>query len=534
MLACNNQEVQRYQKEVHKCRKSVEYFLCTYCHIYDATSSKWMPFTLWPAQQQALRTIVAHRLTVILKARQLGLTWLVLGYALWLMLFFPQATILFFSRRDEEAVDLLKKRLRGLYERLPAWLKVKAFITDNDHEWHWSNGSRVLAFPTTGGDSYSATLVIVDEADLVADLASLMASVKPTIDGGGRMVLVSRVDKGRPRSPFKRIYLAARKKQIGWEAVFLPWSAHPDRDSTWYEVQKADILHRTAALDELHEQYPATDAEALLPRTLDKRIAPDWLYQCYQEQSPLLPVPAGCPALPELEIYALPQPGRHYVIGADPAEGNPTSDDSALTILDRDSGAEVASLAGKFQPSTLAAHVDALGTWYNGAQVLVERNNHGHAVLLGLREHSRLIRLLGHDNREGWLSNSKGKALLYDTTADAFREQATQLHSFATFTQLASIEGATLRAPEGEADDRADSYALACAACRFRPPEPYRGPLVYWPPVPFGSDPATDQWGDLWGNQYGPGPKPGEPIWLHVFRDLNIDPDGDWEEPQLL
>ena len=40
----------------------------------------------------------------------------------------------------------------------------------------------------------------------------------------------------------------------------------------------------------------------------------------------------------------------------------------------------------------------------------------------------------------------------------------TVLHSFATFTQLASIEGSTLEAPEGEHDDRADSYALACAA----------------------------------------------------------------------
>jgi hypothetical protein len=38
------------------------------------------------------------------------------------------------------------------------------------------------------------------------------------------------------------------------------------------------------------------------------------------------------------------------------------------------------------------------------------------------------------------------------------------LHSFASFAQLASVDGSTLRAPEGEYDDRAISYALACAA----------------------------------------------------------------------
>jgi hypothetical protein len=266
----------------------------------------------------------------------------------------------------------------------------------------------------------------------------------------------------------------------------------------------------------------------LLPRTLDKRIVPEWLYQCYREKPPLDPLPAGSPALAGLEVYALPQPGRRYVIGADPAEGNPTSDDSALTVVDRDSGEEVAALSGKFQPSTLAAHLDSLGTWYNRADVLVERNNHGHAVLLGLRDHSLLYRLPGYDGREGWLSNGKGKALLYDTAADAFREGTTILHSFATFIQLASIEGATLRAPEGEPDDRADSYALACAACRFRPAEPYRGPLVYWPYVPFGPETAVDIFANIPQGPYSPGPRPGQSVLQHVVEDLNLDLEGDW------
>jgi hypothetical protein len=175
-------------------------------------------------------------------------------------------------------------------------------------------------------------------------------------------------------------------------------------------------------------------------------------------------MPAGAPPIPGLEVNALPQAGRKYVVGADPAEGNPTSDDSALTVLDRESGEEVAALAGKFQPAVLGAHIDAIGQWYNRADVMVERNNHGHAVLLWLKDHSKLSRLRGLDGSEGWLSHSRGKTQLYDACAKAFHEGTTVLHSFATFTQLASIEGATQRAPEGEYDDRADSYALACAA----------------------------------------------------------------------
>src|SRR5262249_56048600 len=128
-----------------------------------------------------------------------------------------------------------------------------------------------------------------------------------------------------------------------------------------------------------------------------KRLDSAWLQQCYEERLPLQELPLGAPAIPNLEVYVLPQPDHRYVIGADPAEGNPTSDDSALTVLDRDSGEEVASLAGKLQPSVLAAHIDTIGQWYNNAAVLVERNNHGHAGLLWLGEPSQPWRLPCHD-----------------------------------------------------------------------------------------------------------------------------------------
>lgn len=462
---CKPAEAVRRLREIRKCRRSPAYFLDTYCRIYDATVGGWVPFRLWPDQFRTLRAVQDNRLVIILKARQLGLTWLVLGFALWQVLFHGEATVLLFSRRDDEAVDLLKNRLRGMYDRLPDWLKVRAFVLDNDHEWELSNGSRVMAFPTTAGDSYTASLAIVDEADLVPDLDRLMRAVKPTIDGGGRMILLSRADKSKPQSAFKKIYTGAREGINGWISVFLPWFVRPERDQAWYEAQKRDILHRTGSLDDLHEQYPATDTEALAFRTLDKRIAPDWLEQCYLPAAPAVIPPHHAPrppSIPNLAIYKIPAIGKRYVVGADPAEGNPTSDDSALVVLEVDSGEEVATLAGKFQPSTLGAHINAVGSWYNQASVMVERNNHGHAVLLWLREHSRLTLLTGHDGNTGWLSNGKGKALLYDACADAFRTKETRLHTFATYMQLATIDGSTLRAPEGENEDRADAYALAC------------------------------------------------------------------------
>jgi hypothetical protein len=444
------------------CAESPAYFIHKYCYVYDALEKDWIPFSLWPEQSRALKSIFNNLLVIILKARQLGMTWLVLGFALWSMIFHPAATVLLFSRRDDEAIHLLDFRLKGMYQRLPAWMKVREILTDNGHEWRMSNGSVAFAFPTTAGDSYTATLAIVDEADLVPDLNRLMRAVKPTIDAGGRMILLSRANKDTPQSEFKNIYRAAKQKLSAWVSVFLPWFARPDRTQAWYEVQKADIFSRTGSLDDLHEQYPATDIEALAPKTLDKRLPGEWLRNCYHDTGQLQKHDG--PSIPGLEVYCRPEPTLRYVIGIDPAEGNPTSDDSALTVLNAMTGEECAALAGKFEPSTLASHADEIGKWYMRAGLMVERNNHGHAVLLWLRDNSKLDRLIGHDGKAGWLTTSKGKALLYSTAAEAMKEGSVTVHSFGTYTQLSGIEGSSLSAPEGEQDDRAISFVLAVTA----------------------------------------------------------------------
>lgn len=446
--------------EMARCRVDPAWFVSTYGQVYDATARQWVPFRLWPAQVGALSAIAEHRLLVALKARQLGMTWLVLSYALWLMLFRPAATVLLFSKRDDEAIELVS-RLRGMFDRLPDWLRC-GVVASAAHDWRLVNGSRALAFPTTGGRSYTATMAIVDEADFAPDLDALLGAVKPTIDAGGRLVLLSTVDKSRPESAFKRVYWSGGPDRA-WFRLFLGWNSRPDRDLAWYEVQKADILARTGGLDGLHQEYPASDAEALAPRTSDVRFPAAWLALC----SGLGASVVDGPAVPGLECYAEPGPGRAYVIAADPAEGNPQSDESAATVLEWDMGVEVASLAGRFDPAVFAAHLAVLSERYNDAAVLVERNNHGHAVLLWLADNSHVQCLAGLDGKEGWLTTSKSKTLAFDAAADRFRAGDCLIRSAETLRQLQAIEGSTLDAPEGQHDDRAMSFVLALAALHF-------------------------------------------------------------------
>lgn len=450
-----------------KCSKSPAYFVHNYCWIYDNETSDWIRFRLWKEQYQVIKLIHANQFVIILKARQLGLTWLNLGYALWLMLFRAIATVLLFSKRDDEARYLLgDERLRGMYARLPDWMKAKNIITDNEHLLELSNGSTARAFPTSAGDSYTATFALVDEADLVPDLGTMLRSVKPTIADGGQMVLLSRADKRQPNSLFKRTYKAAKLGLNEWVSVFLPWHVRPGRDVAWYAAMVKDTQQNTGGLDDVYEQYPATDEEALAPAQLDKRIPQTWLRRCYEEERPIPAdaLPPDTPDIPDLKVFRPPVPGERYVVGMDCAEGLPTSDDSATDVVEVTRGEQVAKFAGKYTPEAHAAMSAKLAHWYNDAPLMPENNNHGWSAILWLKDNTRLEILEGHNRKDGWSSTTLGKVILYDTMAESAKHSEVIIHDFVTYTQLQSIEKATLRAPERELEDQADSFALANVA----------------------------------------------------------------------
>jgi hypothetical protein len=177
------------------------------------------------------------------------------------------------------------------------------------------------------------------------------------------------------------------------------------------------------------------------------------------------------PSLSNLSIFEQPRSGGIYVTGADPAEGNPQSDESAACVLDAVTGDQVAVWAGRFDPAmqVLCEWVSATG---GTCGVLVERNNHGHAVLLALREAGAAGILLGLDGQPGRLTTAKGKALAVDAGADLLRDGLAAGHpphvrDGETLRQLSAFSGSRMAAPPGDHDDRAMAWCLAAAAARY-------------------------------------------------------------------
>jgi hypothetical protein len=228
---------------------------------------------------------------------------------------------------------------------------------------------------------------------------------------------------------------------------------------------RIEMRQQRGSDDDFLQEYPATPEEAMQVRALSARLPGDWVRRASAEAEGLSDrfLPAWSNQMAGLVVFAPPRAGESYVAGADPAEGNPNSDESVVTVIHAESGEQIALAAGRMTPERFAAACATLCAFYNEAPLLVERNNHGHSVLAWLHEHGTNL-LRGSDGKPGWLTTALSKTRLYDEAARQLAAGEITLHDAATASQRARVDAETSRAPEGEHDDRATAMALAMAA----------------------------------------------------------------------
>jgi hypothetical protein len=490
--------------EFFKCSEhSVEsllYFIINYAYIYSNDDQGWIPFELWDTdcepydnQVDLIHKVYNDNFIIVLKSRQVGMTWICLVIGLWFMLFHPEQAILLLSKGEEEARELLK-RLKGIYSRLPDWMKAEGTPTNNLEEWVLSNGSRAKSVSTKGGDSMTFTIAIVDEADLIhranTPLSQVMLNIEPTVGLKGKLILLSKSDKSRPKSTFKSIYKAAKAGKNRFVSAFMPWHVNPKRTKEWHKQQEEVSMDIDGTLDTLHESYPATPQEALSPKSGNKRLPYVVVQYAYEEREPLYVYNStlddenelDIPEIENLVVYVLPDPDREYFIGVDPAEGLADGDNAAFCVSD-DEGKLCARYKGKVDPAILAGHVDKVSGFYQNAEVLYERNNHGILFKKEMQDNYPHVKLLkgwtasGDGTKPGWFTTLASKTYAYDSVANFLRkiqkhnkklkdnaEPIKVLYDEEVYTQLTSIETSTLKAPQGEEDDLAVAMVLSLVA----------------------------------------------------------------------
>lgn len=258
------------RKEIEYCRDDLLYFVDTYGHIEDKDNvdSIIQPFAMWQEQRDALVSIKDNKFNVILKARQLGITWLVLHYAANLLLCYEGRTVIALSQKEDDAKELIR---RFAYVILANMGELVAEEKNKPAGWDgpvWSANSLEvkIKFPSglvsvlTGmpsspgaGRSWTANLIILDEWAFQQYAEEIYTAGFPTVNRptGGQVVGLSTIERG---SFFEKIFT---DPDNGYNKIFIPWYADPRRDEKWYENTKQ------ALGDMITQEYPATIEEAL-------------------------------------------------------------------------------------------------------------------------------------------------------------------------------------------------------------------------------------------------------------------------------
>lgn len=256
---------------IQRCAEDPAFFLSFAGWTFDPREDQPdQPFLLYPYQVELLRWL-EERLRlgedgVIDKSRDMGVSWVVVGWLLHHWLFHPGFQALIGSRTeaqvDNRVIDSHFGRLEYLIRHLPPWLVPEGFKW-NKHRFHMklvnpANGAVIKGESSQGnfGRAGRFNVAFIDEfafwdpGKQLAAWASLSGATKTRLavstPNGMDNLFAELVHSGK--IPHLRLH----------------WSLHPKKDEAWYAKQVQRLTSREL-LQEVEISYRADESELVYP-----------------------------------------------------------------------------------------------------------------------------------------------------------------------------------------------------------------------------------------------------------------------------
>jgi hypothetical protein len=463
------------EEELIRCVQDPKYFMRKYIRIVHPERGR-IVFDLFPYQEQVIDNLIDNRFNIVLKSRQLGLSTVVSAYCLWLSVFHRDKNILLIADKFFNSKALLAK-IRVAWEELPRWMLERLELTELEAEsvqnLKFSNGSVIQALPTTPhtGRGQAASFVVVDEAAANEKLEEGWKSIYSTVQAGGRIVVFS-TPWGR-NNQFYKLWSNSVNGKNDFVRLELPWHVHPEHDQTWFDRETRNMDERQIS-SELLCSFESSG------NTFFNQATIQWL-----QESSVAPIAYNGPTTRTLQdtwVWKGPVAGHKYVISADVSRGD-AEDFSAFHVIDAEEFEIVAEYLGKIAPDKFGDYLVKVGTQYNTAQIVQEKNTIGIATAIKLRD-------LGYPNL--FWDNQKPEDLIYMSEEEAetvlpgwttktgnqpgnreeilaYLENALRNHQlrvystrFAEQTTYFAWNGKRGQSAKGKSDDLITSLAIGC------------------------------------------------------------------------
>jgi len=467
-MSDNKQLKEAIKKEYARCATDPVYFLGKYGVIQHPLKGK-VNFNLYDFQEKSLKSFMEHDYNIVLKARQLGLSTLTAGYALWMMTFQQDKNILVIATKQETAKNLVTK-VRVMHANLPGWLK-QPCVEDNKLSLRYKNGSQIKAVASSeeSGRSEALSLLIIDEAAFIEKIDTIWGAAQQTLATGGRALVIS--TPNGVGNFFHKTWVGAENGTNDFNFIRLHWSVHPEREQAWRDEQDK-LLGPSLAAQEC-------DCDFI---TSGRGVIDGLLLENLKESSVREPMEKrGIDS--NYWIWQPPNYTKNYVVSADVSRGDGT-DYSAFHIIDVETLEQVAEYKGKISTQDFGNMLVNVASEYNNALLVVENNNIGWAAIQQVidREYPNLFytskdlqyvdvqhqmtnkyRSQERNMVPGFSTTSKTRPLIVAKLEEMFREESVVVHSQRLIDELFVFiyNGNRAEAMQGYNDDLVMSFAIA-------------------------------------------------------------------------
>ena len=456
------------KREYAKCATDPVYFLGKYGIIQHPVRGK-VNFNLYDIQEKSLQSFMQHDYNIVLKARQLGLSTLTAGYALWMMTFQQDKNILVIATKQETAKNLVTK-VRVMHANLPGWLK-QPCVEDNKLSLRYRNGSQIKAVASSeeSGRSEALSLLIIDEAAFIDKIDTIWGAAQQTLATGGRALIIS--TPNGVGNFFHKTWVGAESGTNDFNFINLHWSVHPERGQKWRDEQDK-LLGPSLAAQECDCDF-ITSGRGVIDGLLLEKMKESSIREPMEKR--------GIDS--NYWIWEPPNYTKNYVVSADVSRGDGT-DYSAFHIIDIESLEQVAEYKGKISTQDFGNMLVNVASEYNNALLVVENNNIGWAAIQQVidREYPNLFytskdlqyvdvqhqmtnryRAQERNMVPGFSTTSKTRPLIIAKLEEMFREESVMVHSQRLIDELFVFiyNGNRAEAMSGYNDDLVMSFAIA-------------------------------------------------------------------------
>lgn len=353
------------KQEYIKCAKDPAYFLKKYCKIQHPKRGK-INFNLYPFQDKVLQLLLNNEYSIVNKSRQLGLSTLVAGLALWMMTFQEDRNILCIATKQETAKNLVTK-VKIMYNNLPSWLKVDD-EENNKLTLLLKNGSQIKATSASSdaGRSEAVSLLIIDEAAFIEGIEEIWASAQQTLATGGKCITIS--TPYGTGNWFHRTWVKAKVKENSFVPIKLPWYVHPERDQNWRDKQD----------DDLGPKLAAQECDCDFSTSGDTVFDSSWI-KFIEETTVEDPIERRGIGQ-DYWLWEYPDVGKNYLVLADVARGD-GRDFSTFHVMDLVNNTQVAEYKGKMGTREFGKFLVSVAIDFNQAMLVVENSSIGWDVI---------------------------------------------------------------------------------------------------------------------------------------------------------